>query len=158
MHFSYTLIGSINLGYQLIYLSLTLYGKWLRWAKNVLPESEIFLWMKEKKNFFVENLDEWRRLEVREKARKLMLLVMSLRLSDHKVLHIIASSSSFFRFRSDFLAFFARVSCFKLLELKEFNKTIIPFALVGYGTGYSQLGATRLVAYLPSHIQRALME
>ena len=58
----------------------------------------------------------------------------------------------------DFLAFFARISYFKFLELKEFNKTIIPFALVGYETGYSQLGATRLVGYLPSHIQRALME
>jgi len=44
------------------------------------------------------------------------------------------------------------------LEFKEFNKTIIPFVLVGYETGYSQLGATRLVGYLPSHIQRALME
>ena len=33
-----------------------------------------------------------------------------------------------------------------------FNKTIIPFALVGYEIGYS------LVGYLPSHIQRALME
>ena len=42
--------------------------------------------------------------------------------------------------------------------VKEFNKTIIPFALAGYETGYSQLGATRLVGYLPSHIQRALME
>ena len=40
----------------------------------------------------------------------------------------------------------------------EFNKTIIPFALIGYEIGYSQLGATRLVGYLPSHIQRALME
>ena len=87
-----------------------------------------------------------------------MFFVMSLRLSDHKVLHNIASSSSFFRFRSDFLAFFARISYFKFLEFKEFNKTIIPFALVGYETGYSQLGATRLVGYLPSHIQRALME
>ena len=83
---------------------------------------------------------------------------MSLRLSDRMVLHNIASSSSFFRFRSDFLAFFARISYFKFLEFKEFNKTIIPFALVGYATGYSQLGATRLVGYLPSHIQRALME
>ena len=46
----------------------------------------------------------------------------------------------------------------KLLEFEEFNKTIIPFALVGYETGYSQLGATRLVGYLPSHIQRTLME
>ena len=87
-----------------------------------------------------------------------MFLVKSLRLSDHKVLHNIASSSSFFRFRSDFLAFFARISYFKFLEFKESNKTIIPFALVGCETGYSQLGATRLIGYLPSHIQRALME
>ena len=87
-----------------------------------------------------------------------MFFVLSLRLSDHKVFHNIASSSSFFRFRSDFLVSFARISYFKFLELKEFNKTIIPFTLVGYETGYSQLGATRLVGYLPSHIQRALME
>ena len=87
-----------------------------------------------------------------------MFLVMSLHLSDHKVLHNIASSSSFFRFRSDFLAFFARISYFKFLEYKEFNKTIIPFALVGYETDYSQLGATHLICYLPSHIQRMLME
>ena len=46
----------------------------------------------------------------------------------------------------------------KFLECKEFNKTLIPFALVGYETGYSQLGATRLVGYLPPHNQRALME
>ena len=83
---------------------------------------------------------------------------MSLRLSDHKVLHNIASLSIFFRFRSDFLAFFARISYFKFLEFKEFNKTIIPFGLVGYENGYCQLCATRLVGYLPSHIQRALME
>ena len=81
-----------------------------------------------------------------------MFFVMSLGLSDHKVLHNITSSSSFFPFRSDFLAFFARISYFKFLEFKEFNKTIIPFELVGYETGYS------LVGYLPSHIQRALME
>ena len=77
-----------------------------------------------------------------------MFFVMSVRLSDHKVLHNIASSSSFFRFRSDFLAFFACISYFKFLEFKEFNKTIIPFALVGYETGYSQLGATSLIGYL----------
>ena len=69
-----------------------------------------------------------------------MLFAMSLRLSDLKVLHNIASSSSFFSIS---------------VECKEFNKTIIQFALVGYETGYSELGATR---YLPSHIQRALME
>ena len=44
----------------------------------------------------------------------------------------------FCRFRSDFLAFFARISYFKFLEFKEFNETIIPFALVGHETGYSQ--------------------
>ena len=47
-----------------------------------------------------------------------------------------------FRFRSNILAFFTRISSFKSLEFKEFNNTIIiPFALVGYETGYSQLGA-----------------
>ena len=45
-----------------------------------------------------------------------------------------------------------------LSDHNVFNKTIIPFALVGYETGYSQLGATRLVGYLSFHIQRALME
>ena len=40
----------------------------------------------------------------------------------------------------------------------RFYKTIIPFALVGYEIGYNQLGPTGLVGYLPSHIQRALME
>ena len=92
----------------------------------------------------------------RSKAkRQEMLFVMSLRLSDHKVLHNIASSSSFFDFAPIFSLVF-RTS--KFLEFKELNKTIIPFALVGYETSYSQLGATRLVGYLPSHIQRALME
>ena len=100
-----------------------------------------------------------RRLEVREKVRN--VFVTSLRLSDHKVLHDIASVLiKFFRFCSDdLLAFFARISYFlNFWSLKEFNKTIIPFALVGYETGYSQLGATRLVGSLPSHIQRPLME
>ena len=54
----------------------------------------------------------------------------------------------------------------------EFNKTVIPLALVGYEIGNSQLdatqpasrasasrvGVTHLVGYLPSHIQRGLME
>ena len=71
----------------------------------------------------MESLDQCRRLEVREMARKLMFFVMSLRLSDDKVLHNIASSSSFFRCLSDFLAFFAPISYFKFLEFKEFNKT-----------------------------------
>ena len=109
-----------------------------------------------KKTFFVETLNQFRRLEVREKARN--VFVMSLRLSDHKVLHIIASSSSYFDFARIFSLFSLVFRTSKRLEFKEFNKTIIPFALVGYETGYSQLGATRLVGYLPSHIQRALME
>ena len=63
--------------------------------------------------------------------RQEVIFVMILRLSDHKVGFFI----KFFRFCSDFLAFFARIS--KLLEFKEFNKTIIPFELVGDETGYS---------------------
>ena len=83
-----------------------------------------------------------------------MFFVMSLHLSDHKVLHNIASSPSFFISLE-----FSRISYFKFLEFKEFNKTIIiPFVLVGYETGYSQLGAMCLIGYLPSHIQHALME
>ena len=65
-----------------------------------------------KKNFFVATLDQVRRLGVREKAKN--VFVMSLRLSDHKVLHNIAYSSSFFRFRSDFLCLFARISYFQI--------------------------------------------
>ena len=92
------------------------------------------------------------------KGKTEMFFVMSLHLSDHKVLHNTASSSSFFLFRSDFLAFFHSYFVLQIFGFKEFNKTITPFALVGYETGYSQLGATHLVGYLPSHIQRVLME
>ena len=45
-------------------------------------------------------------------------------MSDHRVLHNIASSSSFLRFRLDFLAFFARISNFKFLEFKELIKQL----------------------------------
>ena len=90
---------------------------------------------------------------------KKCLFVLSLRLSDYKVVtqHRIFIHS-FCVFARIFSPFFARISYFKFWEFKEFNKTIIPFALVGYETGYSQLRAKRLVGYLPSHIQRALME
>ena len=120
-------------------------------------ESEISLWRKQKKVFLDSWVKFWR-LEVREKVRN--VFVTRLRLSDHKVLHNIAwVLIKFFWFRSDLLAFFARISYFlNFWSLKEFNKTIIPFALVRYETNYSQLGATRLVGYLPSHIQQARME
>ena len=125
--------------------------------------------------------------------------VFMISLSDHQVLHDIASSSNFFdfaRISSLFRSYrgFARQPCCmagtmkmfcitknicshrkknllflpckkplfrtsKLLEFNEFlNKTIIPIALIGNETGYSLLGATRLVGYLPSDIQRALKE
>ena len=114
---------------------------------------------KDKKNFFCGKFGSMPTFRIRSTRKgKQCFFVMSLCLSDHKVLHNVASSSSFFRFRSDFLAFSPRISYLKFFEFKEFNKTIIPFALVGYESGYSQLGATRLIGYLPSHIQRALME
>ena len=71
-----------------------------------------------------------------------------LRVSDHKVLHNI--DRIFIKFSSislGFARFFRSYFGLQILMLKEFNKTINPFALVGYETGY-----------LPSHIQRALME
>ena len=73
-------------------------------------------------------------------------------LSHHNVLHNIASSSSFFDFARIFSLFSRVFRTSKFLEFYEFIKTIIPFALVRYETGYSQLGATRLVGFLPSHM------
>ena len=43
-------------------------------------------------------------------------------------------------------------------DLMKFDKTIIPFALVGYKIGYCQLSTMRFVGYLPSHIKRAPKE
>ena len=83
------------------------------------------------------------------------VFVMSQRLSDHITQHRIFIK--FIRFCLIFSLFSLVFCTSKFLELKEFNKTIIPFALVGCETGYSQLGATRLVGYLPSHIQRVLI-
>ena len=45
-----------------------------------------------------------------------------------------------------------------LQDFMKFDTIIFSFALIGYEIGYSQLGATCLVGYLPSHVQRALME
>ena len=104
----------------------------------------------------MESFDQCRRLEVREKARN--VLVMSLSLSDCKVVTQHRVFVKFFSISLGFSRFFRSYFVLQIFGFKEFNKTIIPFALVGYETGHSQLGATRLVAYLPSHIQRALME
>ena len=72
--------------------------------KTFTPESEISFGIKQKKNVFVESLDHFRSLEIREKVRN--VFVMSLRLSDHEVLHNIVSSSTFFDFALGFSLFF----------------------------------------------------
>jgi len=121
------------------------------------PESKIFLLIKlkkKKKPFFLESLDQCQSLKVREKARNVFCdeptSVWPQGVTQHRIF------IKFFSISLGFSRFFR--SYFKFLELNEFNKTITPFALFGYETGYSQLGATRLVGYLPSHIQRTLME
>ena len=78
--------------------------------KFFTPEIEIFLGIKHKKNVFGESLDQFRSLEVREKVSS--VFVVNLRLSDHQVLHNIASSSSFFDFARIF-SLFARISYFQ---------------------------------------------
>ena len=104
------------------------------------------------KNLFLESLDQCRRLGIREKARKQeVFFVMSLRLSDHNI-----ASSVFFNFVWIFSFFFARISYFKFLELRNLIKQLF----------HSRLLDMRLViansalraSYLPSHIQCALME
>ena len=74
-------------------------------AKTILAEKRNFSLnkAKKKKNFFAESLDEFWRLEVREKVRNVFM--RSLRLSDHRVLHNIAYSSSFFDFSRIFSLF-----------------------------------------------------
>ena len=76
--------------------------------KMFSSECQISLWIKpkrRKKTFSVESLDQFRRLEVREKARN--VFVMSLRLSDNKVLHNIASVLiKFFSISLGFARFF----------------------------------------------------
>ena len=123
--------------------------------KMFSPESEIFLWIKPKKknNFFCGKFGSMPTFKSTRKGKKCFFWWAYVCLTTwcYTTSHL---HQVFFPFHSDFLAFFARISYFKFLEFKEFNKTVIPFALVGYVTGYSQLSATRLVGYLPSHIQR----
>ena len=104
---------------------------------------------KEKKKLFCGKFGSMPTFRGTRKGTK-CFFVTSLRLSDQKVLHNIASSSTFFRFCSDF-SFFARISYFKFLEFKEFNKTIIPVALVGYETGY-RLRASLAIYHLISNV------
>ena len=70
----------------------------------------------------------------------------------------VASTSGHFNLKEIFTEKKILLTSTSISKQGEFNKTIIPFALVGYEIGYSQLGASRLVGYLPSHIQRAVME
>ena len=73
----------------------------------------------------MESLDQFLRFEVpvREKIRN--VFVMSLRLSDHQVLHNIASSSSsFFDFSRIFSLFSLVFRISKLLEFKDLVKQL----------------------------------
>jgi len=85
-----------------------------RWSHNIASSSSLRIL----KTFFVESLDQCRRLEVREKTRN-VFFVMSLRLSDHKVVTQHRFLSSFFDFARIFSPFFARISSFKFWEFKE---------------------------------------
>ena len=78
---------------------------------------------------------------------------MGLRLSDHKVFtqHRISSLiSSFFRFRSDLLAFFARISYFLNLNLIKqlFHSRLLDMRLV---IANSALGASLAIYHLISN-------
>ena len=93
--------------------------------KMFSPESKIFLWIKPKKKKKTFLWKVWINAHVYKNAkRQEMFFVMSLRLSYHKVLRNIASSSQVY-----FLAFFARISYFNFLEFKEFRLVIANSAL-----------------------------
>ena len=63
---------------------------------------------KEKKLFCLESLDQFRRLEVREKARNVIVMSLRIGLTQHRIF------ITFSRFRSNFLTFFARISYFQI--------------------------------------------
>ena len=86
------------------------------------------------------------------------VFVMGLRLSDHQALHNITSSSSFFHFATIFSLFSLVSRTSKLLELKEFNKTIFHSRLLDMRLVIANSALCTFAGYLPSHIQRALME
>ena len=105
--------------------------------KMFSPESEICLWIRPKKkknNFFVESLGQRRRLEVREKARNVFCDDPTSVWSHWSV----TQHRNLIKFSFDFAGIFSLSSLVfrtsKFLEFKEFNKTIIPFAPVGYLT------------------------
>ena len=104
----------------------------------------------------MESFDQCRCLEVHEKARN--VLVISLRLSDHKAVTQHRILIKFFLFRSDFLAVFARISYFKFLDLMNLIKQLFHSRLLDMRLVIANSALRGLVGYLPSHIQRALME
>ena len=122
------------------------------------PESEIFPWTKPKKEkkLFSGKFGSMPTFRSTRKGKKCILwcayVCLTTRCCTTSHLHQV-----FFDFARIFSLFSLVFRTSKFLEIKEFNKTIFPFPLVGYETDYSQLGATRLVGYLPSHIQRAML-
>jgi len=119
------------------------------------PESEIFHWIKPKKEklFFFGKFGSMPMFRSTWKGKNLFLwwayVCLTTRCYTTSHLHQVFSIS--LRFSRFFRLYFV----LQIFGFKEFNKTITPITLVGYKTGYSQLSATRLVGYLPSHIQRA---
>jgi len=86
-----------------------------------------------------------------------MFFVMSLGLSDHKVLHNIASSSSFFYFAWIFSLFSLILRTSNFWSLRNLIKQLFHSGLLDMRLVIAK-SAMRLVGYLPSHIQHALME
>ena len=93
------------------------------WQMIALSVGKLKLLSPASENVFVESLDQFRRLAVREKVRS--VFVMSLRLSDHQGI----TQHQFFDFFPILSLFSVVFRTSKLLAFKEFNKTIIPLAL-----------------------------
>ena len=101
---SYTLVWPYMVSHKMIALSITIKAGRQNFSLNKAK--------KEKKNFYMESLDQCRRLEVREKARN-VFFVMSLRqgVTQYRShLHQV-----FWRFCSDFLLIFQTSNLIKQL-------------------------------------------
>ena len=89
----------------------------------------------------MESSDQFRRRSTR-KGKK--FFVIGLGLSDHQVLYNIASSSSFFFISLGFSRFLRSYFVLPISwSLRDLIKQLVPFALVGYETGYTISYLTR---------------
>ena len=108
-----------------------------------------------KKNFFVESLDQYQHLEVREKARNVFCDEPTSAWSQRVTQHCIFIKF-FCNFATIFSLFLLVFHISNFWSLTNLMKQLLHSRLLNMRLVIAN--SMRLVGYLPSHIQRVLME